>query len=405
MKRILLGVVALAVAIVAVRLATTHKSHTYGATASAWSNDQGTNASSYTVGGAATGVAITPNSLTWAKGVTTPTVSQAQQANASVPQPMAFACQVPGAGATNATNGTPGGYTFTLPVPVNGGSEAYLAAKRSSGASSYVGSFPGLATAAGLWLGLQGATAPSSSNWAVVTDGPDGQQLYSVAQSGGGNAAHVFYINNFATSVLSFGLSPSNGQGTDLTGGGFNFGGGVKVVAIENATTEPTANVATTSEVWSFTDCALKVRSASGVITCMASLGTGTVNSQTDKDWVNVGNVRTVSTATATTLYTWGTTSTTSGRINAAVVCRAVTAPTAGAIGDTWSTDAVASYRNVAGTVTVVGTSLFTNTLTDTSMSTTVASFTVSTTNVLLQVANVASATIDCEARFKVLVN
>ena len=89
------------------------------------------------------------------------------------------------------------------------------------------------------------------------------------------------------------------------------------------------------------------------------------------------------------------------------VVCRAVTAPAGGSIGDTWATNVEVGVRNVGGTATLVG-SLTPQTgspFTDASMAGTSLAASVSTNQFVLQVTNVATATVDCEANIVAVVD
>lgn len=143
-----------------------------------------------------------------------------------------------------------------------------------------------------------------------------------------------------------------------------------------------------------------------GLTTTFAAPGAGTINSQTAKRDVAVGFVRTVSTATATTAVTYATTAGTSGYVNAYTICRAVTAPTSGAIGDSWHAYYLFGYRNVGGTITYIAggqSGVVINR--DTSLAAANTNLTSSGSNILYQVQNVASATIDCTVELDVVVN
>jgi hypothetical protein len=114
------------------------------------------------------------------------------------------------------------------------------------------------------------------------------------------------------------------------------------------------------------------------------------------------GTLRTVSSGTVTTIITVdgtaGFTNNSNALIEVSVACRAVTAPTAGAIGDGWMARRSIGARNVSNIATAIGSIASIETHTDTSMSTTACTITASGATMVVQMANVASATIDCTA-------
>lgn len=118
--------------------------------------------------------------------------------------------------------------------------------------------------------------------------------------------------------------------------------------------------------------------------------------------YTKCGTLRTVNSSTATTIVTIDSTAgflnNSNALIETSIACRAVTAPTAGAIGDGWMARRSIGARNVSNVAAAIGTIASVETHTDTSMSATAATITASGATMLLQLANVASATIDCTA-------
>jgi hypothetical protein len=141
------------------------------------------------------------------------------------------------------------------------------------------------------------------------------------------------------------------------------------------------------------------------VIATLAPVGAGTVNSQLQQKNEQWGTTRTVSSAATTTPITFTMTSGSSAHIDATYVCRAVTAPGGGSIGDTWTAHRSVAARNIGGTVTIVGSIASIDTFTDTSMNTTAAAITASTNTVLISYTTVSTATVDCEVDATFFIN
>jgi hypothetical protein len=173
-------------------------------------------------------IAITPNSLQWLQSATGPTLSQAQQANASAPANFTIAPQAPGAAATNATNGTPASLVVSLATPVNGGSEAFLTLTRGGTTIAAFGHIPTFTAAGGAWF--QQAT-PSSTNYCFAGDSTGNSSLNGVQVGitvGGHSTVQLLANANGIQLFNGFGLVPT-------------FGGGTNIVAFADATAVPTS--------------------------------------------------------------------------------------------------------------------------------------------------------------------
>ena len=376
-----------------------------GATGSAWTSCSGdvscstSTPGAYTVGaiGGTSPIPVTPNNLQWVQGAA-PSLSQVQQANGSNPSSFTLTPQAPGAGAASTATGTPGSLVVALAAPVSTGAEAqFVLSRASSTRLAAIGAFTGTSAATwGFWLGPTNIAVDTTT----VAEFFAGTGVVDF-----GKVAAINYLAP-AAGIREFGVNGSTHNAEFFGGvsGTFSIGGGSGVIGIHDATTAPTTNPASGAILYSSAGAA-RWRGSGGATTQFAAVGTGTVNSQAGLVLTDTGALRTVSDATPTTVYSYATATATSGHFSADTTCRAITAPTAGAIGDTWASKRTASYRNIGGTITIVGTLTALDTDTDTSMSGTAVTATSSGASLLIQVANVASATVDCLTEFHVVVN
>lgn len=291
-----------------------------------------------------------PAVFQWLQTTVGPTWTQAQQANGSAPQPMSFACQAPGAAASNPTNGTPGGFTFTLPAPVNGGSEGFFSVTRTGGLTASLGVFPGAPTVLScLWLG---PAVPSPTNFALANEPTNGALILNGISAPSGINTLAFFLDG-ATPVFLAGKDTTGGQGFDLgSGGGTTWAGGVGITGLPNATTEPTSN-ANKTHFWSFPNGAFKVRSSLGYKANLVAVGSGAQNTQATFVDTFSSVVRTVSSATPAAFGAYTTQTNTIGWINVRLKSKAATAGVGVAAGDGAFAEYRLGYKNVAGTVTL----------------------------------------------------
>lgn len=112
---------------------------------------------------------------------------------------------------------------------------------------------------------------------------------------------------------------------------------------------------------------------------------------------LNLSAATTTTNATVTTVFTFAMPSSTTEKFVATVVAR-TTGGGSGVVGDSWSGDLLATYKNVSGTVTAVGTNpSASNVQNDSSLASDTAAFSISGTNVLFRVTGIASITQDWE--------
>ena len=335
----------------------------------------------------------------------TPGIYQTAASSDVVPQNMTISPQGPYASAV--TNLTSGSVNINFPLPKSGTTRGLFNLQENG--VTYL-TMSDRATAAGtgygkIWLGSGQSGANASDN------------NYALA-----GTANDTFLNSTGDCLISIGgnqwpgdrlISIGGNQWIRVAGGGTSnrgivlgypgnadYGNGDNVVCIPAALTNPTSNSATSSNILytETTSFQFKNRGHLGAVTTLAPAGSsGTINTQAQIIDVQVGTARTVSSATVTTVLTLATASTTSGVVSVTCISRAITAPSSGAIGDTYAIVKEFTYRNVAGTLTIVGTNITGAAITDTSVTTTSFTITTSGTNILIQVANVASATIDSQ--------
>jgi hypothetical protein len=112
----------------------------------------------------------TAANLQWSQGTTSPTISQARQANGAAPQNILIFPAAPGAGASTTANGTPGSLQLELSAPVSTGVESGFSVYRGGLASGnfigQIGALPGASNFSTLWL--CNGQAPTGSNYTIA---------------------------------------------------------------------------------------------------------------------------------------------------------------------------------------------------------------------------------------------
>ena len=190
------------------------------------------------------------------------------------------------------------------------------------------------------------AAAPSSTNYQILYSGTALSLNSTSGVSIGSSNSTGFFVNSNIACVVN-------------NTAGLVTGGGTTVMGFATASTLPTTAPTANSGVLYCNNMALKwwtgPTGAFAPSTLAAASSAGTVNSQTQKfDKVN-GTVETVSSAVATTILTYTTTSGIGGMIIVNVTSRATTTGTGIAIGNTSCSQYMVSYQNIAGTVTLPG--------------------------------------------------
>jgi len=342
-------------------------------------------------------IPITPAVLQWTQATVAPTITQAQQLSTLPPNPIAITPSAPNAAATGA-NGVPANVSVNIAAPVGGTAEGFFQVTRAGALSSYLGCFPGAPTVIGCaWIGLQAATAPAATNFTLANEPANGTVILNGVSAASGLCTLAFFTDG-ATGRFLVGKDAAGGAGFDIApGAATNWAGGVKVVGLNNATTEPTSNVATKTHFWAFTNGAFKWRSANGWQGNLAALGSGALNTQQPFVDTFSSAVRTVSSATPAAFNAYTTASNTIGWINVRLKSKAAT--TAGGIttGDGAFAEYRLGYKNVAGTVTLAtaGITLLGSVQTTNALLTSVLTAAAAGATVVFSVTNVAGNTVD----------
>jgi collagen type I alpha len=311
-------------------------------------------------GGAGGNVPINAGPLTF--GATrAATIAQTIQANASAPVNMKLVPQPPGAAATNATNGTPAGLEIDLAAPVNGGTFAGLIVNQAGTVVMQAG--PNTAGTLALWL-LPPGGAPATGNWNIESDGIN----FSIRAPGGGGANGSLQGFGGGFGTIQLGWADAGVQFFNPSGL-FALGGGTSVIGISNSPTPPTTTPAAGVVLWAgqlsplLTDPsgwhgmagAAAGGGTSPMKTLIPSVPAGdTVNTQAMQQPQRVRLARITSTGTFADTHT--TAAGQSGRVEVIAVGRCVTAGGGAAVGDSISFKTTFLYKNIAGTVTVIGT-------------------------------------------------
>jgi hypothetical protein len=133
---------------------------------------------------------------------------------------------------TNA-NGTSGNVVVALTAPTGSGSEAAFVVRRGSANQVSIGPYPGSGSSyAGIWLQPSG-TAPTGSNVVLLSDGSS-----TILNAPSASASMYFRLG----ASTAGGATVSSAGWQFLTSNATDFGGGVGVLGITNATTVPSSN-------------------------------------------------------------------------------------------------------------------------------------------------------------------
>jgi hypothetical protein len=359
--------------------------------------------------GAAGLVPINAAVLQWAATVSGSKLSQATAASGSVPVDLYFQAQLPFATATG-TDRKPGNVVVELGKPSNGGgTEAEFQVFRDG-----VGSLLRVRN-------VSSPIPPGSSTPAVDILGPDGNThigLYNSYTFFCGQSGQRTGFGNHGTNQPTLILFNNNAQFDWATNSDQNgsYGGGDGVLAITKATTNPNPLTGLNGNngilYADSTTVALKWQAATGsLVTTVGPSVSGSKSTQAmvDDTVVLVGRITT--SGGILTCNVPLPTNTTNCKVEVTALVKVVVAGTVTVVGDTFMDTVVGTFKNVAGTVSQVGTSVdLTPSQSDTHISTSAISFSASGTNIVVTLTvnatgGVGLGTADCTIRVKTLFN
>lgn len=232
--------------------------------------------------------------------------------------------------AVNATNGTPGGFSFGMSAPTGTGANGYW--KLSQGGSAIV------------QLGYQQGFSNPAIYFGNIIPGPGN---YSFLSNGSNTFFNASNSNNFAIGGVTSMIQ--NGAGLQLGSSSPAFGGGSGVLGITNATANPSSNPSGGGIVYE-NGGNLSHRGPGGATYELAGAGTGTVNSQFFDYERRAATLRTTSTS-ATVIYTTGGIAASHVyTVDAVVQCIDTTA-----LGSSAGARIAGSFVNNGGTVSQLG--------------------------------------------------
>ena len=316
-------------------------------------------------------------SFAWPQGTTSPTITQTAAASAATPQSLTLTPQTFNAGSTTTAANTPGSLVIALSAPgtnTNTGTEPSVIFKRGANTVFQFSPWTGGATVNALYMSYNPANAftPSSTNYAILATSSN---TYFGATSN-------LYLTVGGNSGVKL---AANANGIQLFTSTLSLGGGVLVQGVTNASTDPSSNPSGGSIWWSsLTVGACKQRTSSGWVKTTAGNTATTVNTQKliYDELIATGQI--TSAGGTLTLTVPLPTSTSSVMIDCEVQGKVTSAGTVTVVGDTFVNRQTVCYKNVAGTVSVVGSAATILNASDTHLSTSTVAFSVSTTNVVI---------------------
>lgn len=205
--------------------------------------------------GASGTVLITATLLEATQGNAGLTIGQAQALSTSPPVDMIIAPQAPGAAASTTGTGTGANLRVVLPAPVSTGTDAQFRIYRGSNPNPYVSMGSVANGQAAIWLGPN--VAPTAAGYFALSTG-----------------STTFIQPGSNSTALNIRMANGVAGGLRLDGGASffsespSYGGGVHVVFIANATTNPSTNPAGGGVLY-VTAGALTYRGSSGTVTTL----------------------------------------------------------------------------------------------------------------------------------------
>lgn len=281
--------------------------------------------------------------------------------------------------APSATNGTPGNVVAAFSAPTGTGTEAYLGVQRAGLLQAAIGQLAGGSYAA-LWLGP--GLSKGTTNYAINSDGANYTALNSPT-----------YLR-FQIGAGDYGSLTTAGMTIGNLNSAFGGGTGQGMLALVNCAGPPTGPQAGLCILFEDTIGLHHVGPSNSFLDYMiAPVQQGTVNSQQNKVRQYSGPARTTSTA-AVTIMTIPLS--TSGSVAGLFVMVNGRVVSGGTVGDSICISQTVSFKNVSGTVTAATAQAAQQKAADTSLNTTpTLIYTISGTNILIQVTGIASVTID----------
>ena len=198
--------------------------------------------------------------------------------------------------------------------------------------------------------------------------------------------------------------------GTGISATQLPANSGDRIIWIGNANTVPAANPASTGVILYAATSALNTRDATGTVAALSPVSGGAVNTQAQQQRLFTEYGRITVTGGTVTINIPLATATTSCQLEVTALIKIAVAGSTTTVGDTFTDVKSATFKNVGGTVSQVGTSVdLTPGQSDTSITGSAITFTISTTNIVVTLTATATTgtlgTADCTIAVKQIVN
>lgn len=299
----------------------------------------------------------------------------------------------------NGTNGTPGNVIAAIGAPTGSGTEPNFQVTRGGAIAFATGYHPGNSSFADLWLGA--GITPNASNF-VVSVATNSTTSFNAP---GAAATLLFTINNTTQVVrcgqasgdfIALGANPAGAGYVRLANAGaINFrnaanSADLAALAVDASNNVNVGNTSVVSQVF-------------GSTIVFAATPQGSANTQVGgaKETCYSGYARTTTNSAVTILTIPLATSGSTGTLQVLINARDVTA---GTVGDSFHYFNLQGFKNVGGTVTACATQPTALKANDTSMATCAVTYTISTTNIVVQVTGLSAVTIDWTAEATLVV-
>lgn len=320
-------------------------------------------------------IVSTPSEIRWASGAT-PLIDQVAPASDLATKTLTIQGQAPFASAS--TNKAGGILALNIAPSVSGNVYGSVQVQYNATPIFQIQPYPGLPTVGCIY---PGGVTPGATNYLVYTNA-SGTNLGINAASGGQCLFSVANNQVFA----------ANASGMWVGSGVASLGGGVNVFGLSNATTAPTSNP-TGGGILYENAGSLSHRDPTGTVKVITPASAGTVNTQAQQQFAFTQYGRISTSGNTLTLNIPLATSTTCCKLEVGGLIKIATAGSSNAVGDTFVDTKIATFKNVAGTVTQVGSAVdLSSSQSDASLSTSAISFSVSGTNIVVTLTATATA-------------